>query len=94
MSSKTKRTQMKIYDGQNKELMTVRKLERDGGDLVITGKIFGAMPMKARLKPEEARAALKLLDLKTIFFLLTLPFRRRSAASSGPTSVDTQGPGA
>ena len=47
---------MRIYDGQNKELMTVRKLERDGNDLVITGKIFGAMPMKARLKPEEARA--------------------------------------
>jgi hypothetical protein len=67
---------MKIYDGQNKELMTVRKLERDGGDLVITGKIFGAMPMKARLKPEEARAALKLLSPRLAWFLLTILFRR------------------
>ncbi|MDK2770017.1 MAG: hypothetical protein KYX69_20145 [Sphingomonas sp.] len=66
---------MRIYDGQNKELMTVRKLERDGNDLVITGKIFGAMPMKARLKPEEARAALKLLTPATIWFLLTILFR-------------------
>lgn len=68
--------EMRIYDGQNKELMTVRKLERDGDDLVITGKIFGAMPMKARLRPEAARAVLKMLDAKTLWFLLTLPLRR------------------
>lgn len=66
---------MKIYDGQNKELMTVRKLERDANDLLITGKIFGAMPMKARLKPSEARAALKMLSPGLIWFLLTILFR-------------------
>lgn len=75
--SKRQKT-MSIYDGQNQELMTVRRLERDGNDLVISGKIFGAMPMKARLRPEEARAALRLLDIKTILFLLTLLFRRSS----------------
>lgn len=73
-----KQKTMSIYDGQNQELMTVRRLERDGNDLVISGKIFGAMPMKARLRPEEARAALRLLDLKTILFLATLLFRRSS----------------
>lgn len=78
MSKQSQRTLMKIYDGQNNELMTIRRFEGDGNDLVITGKIFGAMPMKARVRPEDARAALKLLDLKTILFLLTLPFRRRS----------------
>jgi len=71
-----KQRAMKIYDGQNKELMTVRKLERDGNDLVITGKIFGAMPMKARLRPEEARAALLMLTPGLVWFLLTMPFRR------------------
>lgn len=86
MSNEKKRKPMQVFDGQNKELMTVRKLERDGDDLLITGKIFGAMPMKARLKPEEARAALKLLDLKTIFFLLTLPFRR-SKATDAPAKL-------
>ena len=65
-----------VYDGQGKELMTVRSLEKDGNDLVVTGKIFGSMPMKARVKPEEARAALKLLNFKTIVFLLTILFRR------------------
>jgi hypothetical protein len=71
-----KKRVMRIYDGQNKDLMTVRKLERDGNDLVITGKIFGAMPMKARLRPEEARAALLMLTPGLVWFLLTMPFRR------------------
>jgi hypothetical protein len=78
--SKKQKT-MSIYDGQNQELMTVRRLERDGNDLVISGKIFGAMPMKARLRPEEARAALRLLDFKTILFLVTLLFRRSSGSN-------------
>lgn len=67
---------MIVYDGQNKELMKVRRFERDGGDLVVSGLIFGAMPMKARIKPAEARAALKLLGPGLIWFLVTLPFRR------------------
>jgi hypothetical protein len=67
---------MKILDAQDKELMTVRKIERDGNVLVIRGKIFGAMPMVAKLTPVEARAALKLLDFRTVLFLLTLLFRK------------------
>lgn len=70
---------MKILDGLGKELMTVSKLEQDGDDLVITGKIMGAMPMKARLTPDQARAALKLLNLRTILFLLTILFRKGRA---------------
>ena len=67
---------MTILDANDKELMTVRKIERDGNTLVIRGKIFGAMPMVAKLTPEEARAALKLLDFRTVLFLLTLLFRK------------------
>ena len=67
---------MKLTGPDKSELMTVSALERDGGDLIIKGKVFGTMPMTARLTPEQARAAFKLLDLKTILFLLTLPLRR------------------
>jgi hypothetical protein len=67
---------MKIYDASDQELMAVREIGRDGNTLVIRGKIFGAMPMVAKLTPAEARAALKLLDAKTIWFLLTILFRR------------------
>lgn len=65
-----------ILDAQDKELMAIRKLERDGNALVIRGKIFGAMPMVAKLTPSQARAALGLLDFRTVLFLLTLLFRR------------------
>lgn len=67
---------MRILDNTNKELMTVSVIERDGDTLVIRGKIFGAMPMTAKLTPQEARAALKLLSPKLVLFLLTLLFRR------------------
>ena len=66
---------MKLTGPDNSELMTVSALERDGSDLVIKGKVFGTMPMTARLTPQQARAAFKLLNLRTILFILTLPFR-------------------
>jgi len=68
--------QMRVLDANDKELMTVRKIERDGDALVIRGKIFGAMPMVAKLTPAEARAALRLLDARTIWFLLTMLLRK------------------
>jgi hypothetical protein len=70
---------MKIYGADNREMMDITSLERDGDQLVIRGKIFGAMPLTAKLRPEESRAALKLLNFRTALFLLSLPFRRKSA---------------
>ena len=67
---------MKLHSTDGSELLTISALERDGNSLLIKGKVFGAMPMNARLKPEAARAALKLLTPRLILFLLTLPFRR------------------
>jgi hypothetical protein len=67
---------MKIYDATNGELMQVRSIEREDNVLVIRGKIFGAMPMVAKVTPKEARAALKLLDFKTILFIISMIFRR------------------
>lgn len=67
---------MKLYSPDKSELMDVSSIERDGNDLVIKGKVFSSMPMTARLRPAEARKALKLVDLKTALFILTLPFRK------------------
>ena len=69
---------MKIYGADDREMMTITALERDGAQLVMRGKIFGSMPLTAKLPPEEARALFKLLNLRTALFLLTLCFRRRS----------------
>lgn len=76
MSNANKAPVARILDAQDKELMAIRKVERDGNALVVRGKIFGAMPMVAKLTPEEARAALKLIDFRTFLFLVTMLFRR------------------
>ena len=67
---------MKLHSTDGTELLAVSSLERDGNSLLIKGKVFGAMPMNALLKPAAARAALKLLTPRLILFLLTLPFRK------------------
>ena len=46
---------MKIYAADKSELMQVTKVERQGDNLVLKGKVFGTMPMAATLTPEQAR---------------------------------------
>ena len=72
---------MKIYGADNSELMEISVIERDGNTLLIKGKIYGTMPLSAKLHPQEARKVFRLLDFRTILFILTMPFR--SASSSG-----------
>jgi len=67
---------LKIYGADNKEMMSIGAIERQGNELVLKGKIFGAMPLTAKLRPQEVRQAFKLLDFKTILFILSLVFRR------------------
>jgi hypothetical protein len=67
---------VKLKSTDGAELMTVNTIEREGNSLIIKGKVFGAMPLNAKLDAEAARAALKLLSPKLILFLLTLPFRK------------------
>ena len=67
---------MKIYSADNSELMEINVIERDGNTLLVKGKIYGTMPLSAKLRPEEARKVFRLLNLRTLLFILTLPFRR------------------
>lgn len=67
---------MKIYGADGKEMMVVTALEREGSTLVIKGKLFGTMPLTAKLRPTEARKAFGLLNWRLFLFVLTLPFRR------------------
>jgi hypothetical protein len=67
---------MKLYSADKSELMLISAIVRDGNDLLIKGKVFGTMPMTARLTPNEARQGLKMLKLRLIFFLISMLFRR------------------
>ncbi len=64
-----------LYSTDNSKLMEIEALERSGNDLLIKGKVFGAMPMTARLSPAEARKGLKLVSFKLALFLLTFLLR-------------------
>jgi hypothetical protein len=64
-----------LYSADNSKLMEIEALERSGNDLLIKGKVFGAMPMTARLSPSEARKGLKLVNAKLAWFLLTFLLR-------------------
>jgi hypothetical protein len=64
-----------LYSPDNSKLMEVEALERSGNELLIKGKVFGAMPMTARLTPTEARKGLKLVNFKLALFLLTFLLR-------------------
>jgi hypothetical protein len=64
-----------LYSTDNSKLMEIDRLERSGNELLIKGKVFGAMPMTARLSPAEARKGLKLLNFRLALFLLTFLLR-------------------
>ena len=67
---------MKIYGHDNTEIMQISSLERDGNKLQLKGKVFGSMPITAKLTPQEGRNGLKLVNLKLAVFLLTFLFRK------------------
>jgi hypothetical protein len=67
---------LKIFGADNREMIAISAIERDGSELVLRGRIFGTMPMTARIRPQEARSALKLLGWRTALFVFTLPWRR------------------
>lgn len=67
---------MTLYSADKSELMQVNAIERDGSDLLIKGKVFGTMPMTARLTPTEARQGLKLMRVRMFFFLVSMLFRK------------------
>lgn len=79
---------IKLYGPDNKEMMTITKLDKDadGNGLVIKGKIYGAMPLTARLYPEDARACLKMLTPKLVWFLLTMMFKPAVRTSNQETA--------
>jgi hypothetical protein len=70
---------MKLYGTDRRELLTVNRIERDGNRLLIKGKVFGTMPIAATLTPAEVREGLRLLKLRGVLFLLTMPFRKSTS---------------
>ena len=60
---------MKMYDLRGAEIMDIQALSRNGDDLVMKGKIMGAMPVTVCSRPEEIIKALKMLSWSTICYM-------------------------
>ena len=69
---------MKLHTPEGNEMMEVLKIERDDGVLVVRGTVMGTMPTRVVVRPEELRAAFKLLSLGLIFGVIALLFRKSS----------------
>jgi hypothetical protein len=67
---------MTLFSADKSELMQINAIERDGSDLLIKGKVFGTMPMTARLTPTEARQGLKLMRFRILLFVISMLFRK------------------
>ena len=67
---------MKLYNPDGTELMTITGVKPTGHCLTIEGSLFGGMPIRTQLRPEQARAGLKLLTFRKFLFLIGLLCRR------------------
>jgi len=67
---------MKFYTPEKTDLIDVTAVRPHGTGLLIEGKIMGAMPMKAVLRPSELRAGFRLLSFRAFLTLLAMLFRR------------------
>ncbi len=67
---------MKFYTPEKTDLIDVTAVRPHPDGLLIEGKIMGAMPMKALLRPHELRAGLRFLTPRTIWSLLRMLLSR------------------
>lgn len=67
---------MKLYASDNSELMDINKMYRHNNELHVEGLIMESMPIIARVKPAEVRAALAMLSLRDILFIASMILRK------------------
>lgn len=68
---------MKFYTPEKTVLMDITSVKPHPDGLLIEGKIMGAMPMKAILRPEEMRNAFKLMNRALYLKVLRMLLRRK-----------------
>ncbi len=67
---------MKLFTPDKTELLVVTAVTPHAEGLLIEGKIMGAMPMKAVLRPSELRKFLRLLSFRTVVALVVMLLKR------------------
>jgi hypothetical protein len=75
---------VKMFDSYGNVMVDISQLTRKNDDLILKGKMMGAMPGEFYIRPEEAWATLKLLSWTVIRYLPIMLIRgwRRSKPSN------------
>jgi len=66
---------MKLYSPDNSLLIEIQTIDSHPEGIAVVGKIMGAMPMKAVLRPEELRDGRSLLTWAVIRRLIGMMLR-------------------
>jgi len=69
---------MKLFGPDGSNLMVVESVTVFGRDIQIKGKIMGAMPMTAVLRPREMRRAFRLITLGVLWQIVKMFFSTES----------------
>lgn len=69
---------MKLYTTDSSELMEITRITSEGGNLIVSGTIMGAVPVKAVLRPEDMRAAFRTMSVPTMAKAAVMPVRGTS----------------
>ena len=72
---------MKFYTPEKTVLMDITAVKPHADGLLIEGKIMGAMPMKAILRPEELRSAFKLMNRPLYMRVMGMLLRGKKKAA-------------
>ncbi len=67
---------MKLTTPEKTDLIVITAVAPHPDGLLIEGRIMGAMPMKAVLRPVELRAGFRFLRPRVVFAMLAMLFRR------------------
>ncbi len=67
---------MKFYTPEKTDLIEVTAVRSHPDGLLIEGKIMGAVPMKAVLRPRELRSGLRFLTPPTVWTMLRMLLSR------------------
>lgn len=57
---------MRLFGPDGSDIMEIEAIALEKGNIVIHGKIMGAMPLSAVIRPVQLRKGIKLISLRVV----------------------------
>lgn len=68
---------MRLFGPDGSDIMEIEAIVLEKGNIVIRGKIMGAMPLSALIRPDQLRRGIKLISLRVILRGISMLLRGR-----------------